>query len=101
MKKKPDLKEFVQPSKDPTDFLNSGIADIAEREDSSSKATSSVRFADKKKPEPTVQKIFRLRWDVANALKLHVAEQSIALGFRVTETDIVNKLLCDFLKIDI
>jgi hypothetical protein len=84
MRKKPDVSKFSPLHKDPNDFLN-GYADRQEE-------PKPVR-----KPEPTVQKIFRLRWDTANALKLHAANQSVASGKRVTETEIVEGLLREFL----
>jgi hypothetical protein len=33
------------------------------------------------------------------ALKMHAAEQSVAAGRRVTELEIVEQLLCNYLKI--
>lgn len=45
------------------------------------------------KPEPTVQKLFRLPWDVANALKMEAAQSSVEQGRRVTETEIVEELI--------
>jgi hypothetical protein len=95
IKSKPDIKSF---NKDPNDFLEGGEAD---------KALSKPRSAAEKtaaeppaaymieafKPEPTVQKLFRLRWDIANALKLGAAQESAKTGKRVTETDIIQQLL--------
>ena len=95
IKSKPDIKSF---NKDPNDFLEGGEAD---------KALSKSRTAPEKtvieeatafaietfKPEPTVQKLFRLRWDIANALKLGAAQESAKTGKRVTETDIIQQLL--------
>ena len=40
-----------------------------------------------------MQKLFRLRWDIANALKLGAAQESAKTGKRVTETDIIQQLL--------
>ncbi len=71
-------------------FLESGAADRAESIASVAKAVVEVEVA---KPEPTVQKLFRLRWDTVNALKLGAAKQSAALGRRVTETEIIENLL--------
>lgn len=89
MKAKPDLKDF----KDPTDFLEGGAADRAEKGSSEKKKSRSV---DKIK---TQQKIFRLPVDVVNALKLHVAQQQVESGARTTETEIVEKLLREYLDI--
>ena len=53
------------------------------------------------KPEPTIQKLFRLRWDVANALKMGALQESAATGRRVTETEIIERLLRAHFKLDI
>lgn len=95
IKAKPDIKSF---KKDPNDFLEGGEADkalprsapVAEKaivEDTTAYVIEAF------KPEPTVQKLFRLRWDIANALKLGAAQESAKTGKRVTETDIVQQLL--------
>ena len=95
IKTKPDIKSF---KKDPNDFLEGGEADKAlsnlpkvSQENSVEETTTYLIEAFK--PEPTVQKLFRLRWDIANALKLGAAQESAKTGKRVTETDIVQKLL--------
>ncbi|MGP5470037.1 hypothetical protein ACTXNP_27625 [Pseudomonas helleri] len=95
IKSKPDIKSF---KKDPNDFLEGGEADKAlsnlpkvAQENSVEETTTYLIEAFK--PEPTVQKLFRLRWDIANALKLGAAQESAKTGKRVTETDIVQKLL--------
>ena len=87
MKAKPNIDAFRQPAKDPTEFLESGVADRTEARPALSPAAAPVVTSDVlvTKPEPTVQKLFRLRWDVANALKLKAAE-SVHTGVqRVTE----------------
>jgi len=89
MKAKPNIDAFRQPAKDPTEFLESGVADRTEARPAPS-ATPTMTAA---KPEPTVQKLFRLRWDVANALKMGATQASIASGKRVTETEIVEQLI--------
>jgi hypothetical protein len=94
MKKKPDLSGFSQPAKDPTAFLEGGAADSANRS-----LPASAIGAQQVKPEPTVQKLFRLPWDVAQALKMGAAEQSAAQGKRVTETEIVEALIRDHFHI--
>ncbi len=96
MRKKPDLSAFSANAKDPNDFLSGGAADRADRNVQVEAQNSQPEVH---KPEPTVQKIFRLRWDVANALKLHAAQQSAKTGSRVTETEIVDRLLRDYLKL--
>lgn len=75
MKGKPDL----------DDFIESGAANTAEN-----KNLSTSFF---QKPEPTVQKLFRLRWDTAHALKMGAIELSNKNGKRITETEIIENLL--------
>ena len=95
MKAKPNIDAFRQPAKDPTEFLESGVADRTEARPAPSPAAASVMTPDAvvTKPEPTVQKLFRLRWDVANALKMGAAQASVASGKRVTETEIIEELI--------
>lgn len=90
MKKKPDISPFGL-AKDPSAFLEAGAGDVANA------GTNQTRQAPPtpapKKPEPTVQKLFRLRWDTANALKIGAVRESIDNGSRVTETEIVEELI--------
>lgn len=95
MKKKPDLSTFIPPQKDPSEFLDKGAADIADRSH-----IAPQRFEPSIKPEPVVQKLFRLRWDTANALRLAAAQESVREGRRVTETEIIESLLRRQLEID-
>lgn len=88
MKKKPDLANF----KDPTNFLEGGAADLAEK-------GRTPQRQDKVDKPVSQQKIFRLSVEVVNELKLHVARQQAETGVRTTETEIVEKLLRDYLKI--
>ena len=95
IKSKPDIKSF---NKDPNDFLEGGEADkaLSKSRSATEKAAvekNTVYVIEAFKPEPTVQKLFRLRWDIANALKLGAAHESAKTGKRVTETDIVQQLL--------
>ncbi len=100
MKAKPNIDAFRQPAKDPTEFLESGVADRTEaRPAPSIPATSATPIVTAAKPEPTVQKLFRLRWDVANALKMGATQASIAGGKRVTETEIVEQLIRNYYKL--
>lgn len=103
MKAKPDISGFVG-GKDPTAFLEAGAGDRPGQGSlSASKAKEAereVEVAAPAKPEPTVQKLFRLRWDVANALKMGATQASIAAGKRVTETEIVEGLIRERFKID-
>lgn len=100
IKSKPDIKSF---KKDPNEFLEGGEADKAlnkpaAHEPLRSKAAEAPIEA--LKPEPTVQKLFRLRWDIANALKIGAAQESAKTGKRVTETDIVQQLLKQHYNLD-
>lgn len=89
IKAKPDIKSF---KKDPNDFLEGGEADKALT--APSKKEEAAHYpVEALKPEPTVQKLFRLRWDIACALKLGAAQESARIGKRVTETDIIQQLL--------
>lgn len=90
MRGKPNTDQFK--SHDLHQFLESGAADRAESPVPTQvvKVTSTIEAT---KPEPTVQKLFRLRWDTANALKIGAAQQSAAEGRRVTETEIIENLL--------
>jgi hypothetical protein len=95
IKSKPDIKIF---NKDPNDFLEGGEADKALSKPRSAQERTSIddtmAYAiEAFKPEPTVQKLFRLRWDIANALKLGAAQESAKTGKRVTETEIIQQLL--------
>lgn len=94
IKAKPDIKIF---NKDPNDFLEGGEADKAlYKKPSNVEAKEVSHTSEIGKPEPTVQKLFRLRWDIANALKMGAAQESAKSGKRVTETDIVQQLLKDY-----
>lgn len=102
MKKKPDLAAFQPAAKDPNEFLDGAAADLAERQANvTDKPTTAARrvTVEGEKREATVQKIFRLRSDVAQTLKLYAAQQGIATGKRVTETEIVEELLCERLNL--
>ncbi|MHB8314434.1 MAG: hypothetical protein ACYDCW_01790 [Acidithiobacillus ferrivorans] len=88
MKSKPDLRGLGRPSRlDPNNFLNG--ADPERGQEPPTERSSQVAA----KPEPTIQKLFRLRWDVANALKMEAAQASVEQGRRVTETEIVEELI--------
>jgi hypothetical protein len=93
MKGKPDLSGFTQrpaPAKPLEDFLREGAADQAAAEAQSAQLGTGDEAG---KPEPTVQKLFRLRWDTVSALRTGAAQESAAQGRRVTETEIVEALI--------
>ncbi|GLR55213.1 hypothetical protein KYK30_31450 [Shinella yambaruensis] len=94
MKAKPDLTQF-QPKgnrakKDPTSFLDG--ADPEVQADAPKRGPKAVTA-------PTVQKLFRLDAELAMALKRHVAEETIKTGKRITEIEIVDQALRNYLKI--
>lgn len=94
MRGKPDLSGIATPAKDPTAFIEGGAGDVADKTSAPKQA-----IVDEEPPVPTVQKLFRLRWDVARALKAKAAEAS-GPGHRVTETEIVEDLLKRHFGID-
>lgn len=85
MKVKPDVSGFSGSVKDPNDFLDGAGVDGGKEA-----RTVLIHVA---KPEATVQKLFRLRWDSAGALKVGAAQESASSGRRVTETEIVERLV--------
>ena len=94
MRGKPDLAGIATPAKDPTAFIQGGAGDVADK----TGLAKSPEIADEP-PVPTVQKLFRLRWDVAKALKAKAAKES-GPNKRVTETEIVEGLLKEHFGID-
>lgn len=86
MRKKPDISSFGL-AKDPSAFLEAGAGDLANT------SAAQTRQAQPTRPEPTVQKLFRLRWETAYALKMNAIRESVESGSRVTETEIVEALL--------
>lgn len=53
------------------------------------------------RPKTTVQKAFRLQWDTAAALKALAAEESARQGRKITETEIVERLLRRHMKMKV
>jgi hypothetical protein len=98
MRTKPDVSDFAQAPRDPSAFLDGAGADFPPPPAAPGPRTVLVELV---KPEPTVQKLFRLRWDVASALKVGAAQESAANGRRVTETEIVERLLRQHYGLDI
>lgn len=95
MKKKPDVSFFVNYKKDPASFLEGGIADAADNFEINNNSDSKKKTT----PENIVQKLFRLRWSTASALKIGAAKESATTGRRVTETEIVYSLIREHYKI--
>ena len=77
------MSSFRAFAKDPNAFLDGASADAPA-------VPTTLAIA---KPEPTVQKLFRLRWELASALKMGAAQENAASGRRVTETEIIERLL--------
>jgi hypothetical protein len=93
MRSKPDINEFLSPAKDPSTFLESGAADLADRGEKKS---------EEKEPAAKIireQKIFRLPQNMIRALKTEAYERSMRSNSRVTETDLVELALKRFLKL--
>lgn len=100
MRVKPDVSEFEQKPKDPDAFLKGGESDFAETPAAPETAQARTVTFEVKKPEPTVQKMFRLRWDTAAALKAGAAQETATQSRRVTETEIVERLLRKHYELD-
>ena len=92
MKAKPDTDQF-KPNKDPSDFLEGGAADAADRHGTPPRA---MQVAAKVHRE---QKIFRLPLDLIAFLKREAYERSVKTGSRVTETELVEQALRNFYNI--
>ncbi len=101
MKTKPNTDQF-KPKKDPSDFLEGGAADVADRTVKQQKVVESkVQTIESVKSARIhrEQKIFRLPLDLINDLKREAYERSVKAGYRVTETELVEQSLRAFLSI--
>lgn len=98
MKVKPNTEQF-QLKKDPTEFLESGTADIASRTEKSHLPADDSPSPVHKAKVYREQKVFRLPLDLINGLKREAYEQSIATGSRVTETELVEQWIRIGLKL--
>jgi hypothetical protein len=97
MRAKPNTDQFRPPGKDPSDFLESGAADLADQVGREKKAEEKEQeIAPKIVRE---QKIFRLPVDMIRALKTAAYERSMTSNSRVTETDLVETAIKRFLKL--
>ena len=101
MKAKPNTDQF-RLKKDPSEFLKGGAADTADRTEITQPAPETPkRLIAQPAVETKVhreQKVFRLPLDVINELKREAYERSVKAGFRVTETELVEQSLREFLK---
>lgn len=92
MKLKPDVSSFQQPPRTVDAYLDGAVADRRIEQES-----VTVSFV---KPEPVIQKMFRLHWDAVTALKKGAAQESAQQGRRVTETEIIERLIRQYYKLD-
>ena len=114
MRKKPDTRAFV--SKDPTDFLNGAEPALANTAihatgnavgNMTGSATNAAMNAAAITPnmlaaavsQTKQTKIFNLSADVVQALKYHAYHRSSLEGRRVTETELVDAALRQYLNI--
>ena len=95
IKGKPDTSMFSQ-MKDPTKFLEG--ASLENFENSNLKVSNNS-VSDIKKLDPVFQKMFRLRLDTINSLKVGAAQESVDSGRRITETEIVERLVRKYYKL--
>jgi len=94
MKTKPNTEQF-QAKKDPSSFLESGAADLANQIEKPQQASSESQVQTTIKVHRE-QKIFRLPVDLINQLKRESYERSMKTGSRVTETELVEQALKAF-----
>lgn len=95
MKAKPNTDQF-KPQKDPSAFLESGAADVADRTAKPQLAATTPVPTAQPVAEAKVhreQKIFRLPLDLIAFLKRESYERSVKTGTRVTETELVEQAL--------
>ena len=93
MRSKPDLTQFIVP-KDPSAFLESGAADLADRVQPRGRRKKEVVLQQQRD-----QKVFRLSVDICQALKNEAYRRSIESGKRVTENELVEQALRRLLKL--
>ena len=102
MKAKPNTDQF-KPKKDPSDFLEGGVADAADRMPPPAVVAPQAPTVQPGQPvEAKVhreQKIFRLPLDLIAFLKRESYERSVKTGTRVTETELVEQALRTMYKI--
>ncbi|MEY2864415.1 MAG: hypothetical protein RLY58_2122 [Pseudomonadota bacterium] len=95
MRKKPDTRAFSAP-KDPNAFLDGGIADRTEIKTTAIESPSTV-----KQGQPKLTKIFNLSPILVQALKQEAFDRSNREGRRVTETELVDAALRQFLNLSV
>jgi hypothetical protein len=98
MKAKPNTEQF-KPIKNPTDFLDGGITDVATASNLVELSPSTNEVIQTNKRVHREQKVFRLPLTLINELKRESYERSVKAGCRVTETEIVEQALKSFLNL--
>ncbi len=91
MKAKPNTDQF-KPKKDPSEFLEGGAADAADKIATPQPAAVAPQAPAVAKVHRE-QKLFRLPLDLIAFLKRESYEQSVKTGTRVTETELVEQAL--------
>jgi hypothetical protein len=89
VKAKPNTDQFKL-KKDPSEFLEGGAADVADKLEKAQTIVVQPVIETKVHRE---QKVFRLPLDLINILKREAYERSIKTGARVTETELVEQSL--------
>lgn len=99
MKSKPNTDQFKL-KKDPSDFLEGGAADAADRVGTPQPTTvasqAPIALPASAAKAHREQKIFRLPLDLIAFLKRESYERSVKTGSRVTETELVEQALRGF-----
>lgn len=98
MKAKPNTDQFKL-KKDPSDFLEGGAADAADRIATPQPAVVAPTAQPVEAKVHREQKIFRLPLDLIAFLKRESYERSVKTGTRVTETELVEQALRAMYKI--
>lgn len=93
MRKKPDTRAFLAP-KDPSAFLDGVSAEQPEKTSSTTASATPARSG-----QPKLTKIFNLTPELVQALKREAFERSMQEGRRVTETELVDTALRQYLNI--
>ena len=103
MRSKPNTDQF-KIKKDPTSFLEGGDSESV---DHTNKNQTPTTTSNEPLQSQTIveskmhreQKVFRLPLDLINMLKRESYERSVKTGTRVTETELVEQALRNFLKV--
>lgn len=94
MRKKPDTRDFLA-TKDPNSFLDGVVSEQPERRPASAVIPPTTRNTG----QPKLTKIFNLTPELVKALKREAFERSNQEGRRVTETELVDTALRQYLNL--